>query len=97
MTEPRRTPAQAVLTVEDVEEISPDLIRVTAGGDGYDDFTDNPFTDKYVKVLFADPAHGLTPPYDLARLRATVDVDATNCFFVTDEDVFCHGQIWEKV
>lgn len=69
MTEPRRTPAQAVLTVEDVEEISPDLIRVTAGGEGYDDFTDNPFTDKYVKVLFADPAHGLTPPYDLARLR----------------------------
>ncbi len=70
MTEPRRTPAQAVLTVQEVEELSPDLIRVTAGGDGYDDFTDNVFTDKYVKILFADPAHDLVAPYDLARLRA---------------------------
>ena len=67
--QPRRTPSQAVLTVEQVEQISPDLVRITAGGDGYDDFTDNVYTDKYVKILFADPIHALTPPYDLARLR----------------------------
>jgi NADPH-dependent ferric siderophore reductase len=68
--QPRKAPSQAVLTVQEVEQISPDLIRVTAGGDGYEAFTDNSSTDKYVKILFADPSHGLTPPYDLAQLRA---------------------------
>ena len=67
--QPRRAPEQAVLTVQQVEQVSPDLIRVTAGGDGYDAFRDNDSTDKYVKILFADPRHGLTPPYDLAQLR----------------------------
>lgn len=67
--QPRKAPSQAVLTVQTVEQVSPDLIRVTAGGDGYADFTDNVYTDKYVKIMFADPAHGLTPPYDLTRLR----------------------------
>lgn len=67
--QPRKAPSQAVLTVQEVEQISPDLIRITAGGDGYEAFTDNSCTDKYVKILFADPSHALTPPYDLARLR----------------------------
>lgn len=68
--QPRKAPSQAVLEVQEVEQVSPDLIRVTAGGDGYAAFTDNDSTDKYVKVLFADPSHGLVPPYDLAQLRA---------------------------
>ncbi|WP_435748513.1 siderophore-interacting protein [Microbacterium sp. PMB16] len=67
--QPRKAAEQAVLTVQHVEQVSPDLIRITAGGDGYDAFRDNAFTDKYVKILFADPRHGLTPPYDLARIR----------------------------
>lgn len=67
--QPRTAPTQAVLTVEQVEQVSPDLIRITAGGDGYSAFRDNDSTDKYVKILFADPRHGLTPPYDLAQLR----------------------------
>ncbi|NKF31283.1 siderophore-interacting protein, partial [Pseudomonas sp. BGM005] len=61
--QPRKAPSQAVLTVQEVEQISPDLIRITAGGEGYEAFIDNSSTDKYVKILFADPAHGLTPPY----------------------------------
>ena len=65
----RKNLAQAVLTVQEVERLSPGLVRITAGGDGYDAFTDNEFTDRYVKILFADPAHGLVPPYDLAALR----------------------------
>ncbi|WP_194764416.1 siderophore-interacting protein [Microbacterium sp. UFMG61] len=68
--QPRKAPSQAVLTVQEVEQISPDLIRITAGGEGYEAFIDNSSTDKYVKILFADPAHGLTPPYDLTQLRA---------------------------
>ncbi|MFJ4998844.1 siderophore-interacting protein [Microbacterium sp. NPDC088619] len=67
--QPRRTPSQAVLSVQQVEQVSPDLVRITAGGDGYEAFTDNVFADKYVKILFADPRHGLTPPYDLGQLR----------------------------
>lgn len=67
--QPRRAPEQAILTVQDVEQVSPDLIRITAGGDGYDAIRDNVYTDKYVKILFADPRHALIPPYDLARLR----------------------------
>ncbi|KJQ52507.1 siderophore-interacting protein [Microbacterium sp. SA39] len=67
--QPRRAPEQAILAVQQVEQVSPDLIRITAGGAGYDAFRDNDFTDKYVKILFADSRHGLTPPYDLARLR----------------------------
>lgn len=67
--QPRRTPSQAVLTVEQVQQVSPELVRITAGGEGYEAFNDNVYTDKYVKILFADPRHGLTPPYDLAQLR----------------------------
>ncbi len=67
--QPRRTPSQAVLSVQQVEQVSPDLVRITAGGDGYEAFHDNVYTDKYVKILFADPRHGLIPPYDLAQLR----------------------------
>lgn len=67
MTRPSRP--QIVLTVLETERVSPELIRVVAGGPGFADFTDNGFTDRYVKILFADPAHGLEPPYDLAALR----------------------------
>ena len=45
------------------------LIRIRAGGEGFDALNSNEATDKYVKLMFADPAHGLTPPYDLAELR----------------------------
>ena len=48
--QPRRTPSQAVLSVQRVEQVSPDLVRITAGGDGYEAFTDNVFSDKYVKL-----------------------------------------------
>ncbi|MFJ2368137.1 siderophore-interacting protein [Microbacterium sp. NPDC087665] len=67
--QPRKAPTQAVLTVQEVEQVSPELIRITAGGDGYEAFNDNIYTDKYVKILFANPRHGLVPPYDLAQLR----------------------------
>lgn len=60
---------QAILTVQEVTEISPNLIRVKAGGEGFDALSPNEATDKYVKLMFADPKHRLTPPYDLAELR----------------------------
>jgi NADPH-dependent ferric siderophore reductase len=62
--------AQAILTVLEVTEVSPRLVRVRLGGsETFDNITSNESTDKYVKLLFADPAHGLVPPYDLTELR----------------------------
>jgi NADPH-dependent ferric siderophore reductase len=61
---------QTVLDVIRTERLTPHLTRVIAGGAGFADFQDNGYTDRYVKLLFADPAHGLEPPYDLEQIRA---------------------------
>ena len=47
------------------------LCRITAGGPGFEALRMNEFTDKYAKLIVADPGLGLTPPYDLAALRET--------------------------
>jgi NADPH-dependent ferric siderophore reductase len=66
---------QAVLTVQRREWLSPHTVRITAGGPGFDALRMNEFTDKYAKIIFADPALGLTPPYDLAVLRESLPPD----------------------
>src|SRR6202012_5398898 len=63
---------QAVLTVLGRERLSPHTVRITAGGPGFDALRMNEFTDKYAKILFVDPALGLTPPYDLAARRESL-------------------------
>src|ERR1700722_14509213 len=63
---------QAVLAVLGREQLSPHTVRITAGGPGFDALRMNEFTDKYAKILFVDPALGLTPPYDLAALRESL-------------------------
>ena len=63
---------QAVLTVQHQHWLSPHTVRITAGGPGFDALRMNEFTDKYAKIIFADPALGLTPPYDLAALRESL-------------------------
>lgn len=74
-TDPARKKArtQAVLTVRRTEQLGPHLIRVVVGGDGFGDVRDNDFTDKYVKIWFADRTLGLTPPYDIDALRERLD------------------------
>jgi len=66
---------QAVLTVLDRRWLSPHMVRITAGGPGFDALRVNEFTDKYAKLIFADPGLGLTPPYDLAILRESLPPD----------------------
>ena len=66
---------QAVLTVQHQEWLSPHTVRITAGGPGFDALRMNEFTDKYAKIIFADPDLGLTPPYDLAALRESLPPD----------------------
>ncbi|HTF10094.1 MAG TPA: siderophore-interacting protein [Asanoa sp.] len=69
MTTPvRQGRAQHVLAVESTEQVTPHLVRVILSGDSLSGFADNGHTDAYVKLLFADPALGLRPPYDLAAL-----------------------------
>jgi NADPH-dependent ferric siderophore reductase len=66
---------QAVLTVQHRERLSPHTVRITAGGPGFDALRMNEFTDKYAKIIFADPDLRLTPPYDLAALRESLPPD----------------------
>ena len=63
---------QAVLSVLRRDQLSPHTVRITAGGPGFEALRMNDFTDKYAKILFVDPALGLTPPYDLAALRESL-------------------------
>lgn len=69
--QPRKRPdrPQHVGEVVSAEWISPNMVRVIAGGEGLANFEDKGMTDAYVKILFPDPALGLEPPYDMARLR----------------------------
>lgn len=66
---PRGPRPQTVLEVTGSERLSPHLVRLRLGGPGFAAFEDNDFSDRYVKLMLPDPAHGLTPPYDLAALR----------------------------
>ena len=61
---------QVVLEVLASETLSEHMVRLTLGGEGFAAYRDKDATDKYVKLLFADPALGLEPPYDLDALRA---------------------------
>ena len=71
----RPTRPQAVLAVLGRESLSPHTVRITAGGPGFEALRMNEFTDKYAKIIFVDPALGLTPPYDLAALRESLPPD----------------------
>ena len=82
---PRRDRPQTVLEVLETAWLSPHLVRVVAGGDGFAAFTTNEHTDKYVKIYFAKPELGLEPPYDVAALRDTLapeDVPVTRTYTV---------------
>jgi NADPH-dependent ferric siderophore reductase len=67
---PARAPRpQVVLEVVATERLSEHMVRLTLGGPGFTAFQNKDATDKYVKLLFADPELGLEPPYDLDELR----------------------------
>ncbi|UOR01786.1 siderophore-interacting protein [Leucobacter allii] len=71
----RRGGRQHVLTVVRTERLTPHLVRVHLGGEGFAAFLGEADperiakTDTYVKLLFARPELGLEPPYDLEVLR----------------------------
>ena len=92
----RRGTAQLVLDVVGTEWLSPQLVRIHLGGDGFDAFVAGADperlakTDKYVKILFAKPELGLEPPYDLDALRETLipeDMPARRTYTVRTVDM----------
>jgi NADPH-dependent ferric siderophore reductase len=70
-----------VFTVERTDRVSPHLVRVHLGGPAFDAFVGDAepsrlaATDKYVKLMFAKPGLGLTPPYDLSELRERLPLE----------------------
>lgn len=83
MTAPQATRPprpQIVLTVLDREWLTPHLVRITAGGTGFAEFSTNGYTDKYVKIRFTDPADDrpVTRTYTVRKVdaeRQTVAID----------------------
>jgi NADPH-dependent ferric siderophore reductase len=57
------------LRVLRTEWLTPHMIRVVLGGERFAEFTDNGFTDKYVKLLFPKPGVEYPEPIDLDTIR----------------------------
>lgn len=71
-----------MLSVVRNERLSPHFVRLTLGGDGFDDFVpaggDRPGewdTDMYVKIIFAPEGVTYPEPLDLDQVRATYPPD----------------------
>lgn len=73
MAEQTKRRPQYVFQVVGVETVAPHMVRVLFGGPDFDAFAseaaERTNTDPYVKMMFAKPELGLTPPYDLDALR----------------------------
>jgi len=95
MSTPTAAPARPVrpqitLSVVRREQLSPHLVRIVLSGDQFESFVTNDATDKYVKIHFAKPELGLTPPFDAALLRETLapeDLPVTRTYTVRNVDL----------
>ncbi|MFF1882796.1 siderophore-interacting protein [Pseudarthrobacter sp. NPDC058196] len=63
---------QVNLTVLRKEQLSPHMVRIIAGGDGFKDFVNNAFVDRYVKIVFPQPGVDYPSPLDLWTVRETM-------------------------
>ncbi|WP_411375596.1 siderophore-interacting protein [Arthrobacter sp. MPF02] len=54
------------------EQLSPHMVRIVAGGDGFSDFVNNGFVDRYVKIVFPQPGIEYPSPLDLWSIRETM-------------------------
>ncbi|WP_404474600.1 siderophore-interacting protein [Microbacterium aerolatum] len=66
---------QIVLEVIERIRLTPHLVRIVAGGPGMSAVEDNGFADAYTKMLFAPAEAGITPPYDMDRLREELPIE----------------------
>lgn len=63
---------QVNLTVLRREQLSPHMVRIVAGGEGFGDFVNNGYADRYVKIVFPQPGVEYPEPLDLWRIRETM-------------------------
>lgn len=68
----RNTRPQTVLTVLRREELSPHMVRIIAGGEGFSRYTNNAYVDRYVKIAFPQPGVAYPEPLDLWTIRETM-------------------------
>lgn len=68
----KKSRPQINLSVLRREELSPHMVRIVAGGDGFADFVNNGYVDRYVKIVFPQPGVEYPSPLDLWSIRETM-------------------------
>ena len=71
----RKSRPQTNLTVLRREELSPHMVRIVAGGDGFSGYVNNDYVDRYVKIAFPQPGVEYPLPLDLWAIRETMPRD----------------------
>ncbi|MGY2743663.1 siderophore-interacting protein [Arthrobacter sp. UYCu723] len=68
----RKSRPQINLSVLRREQLSPQMVRVVAGGPGFDGYVNNGFVDRYIKIAFPQPGIDYPEPLDLWAIRETM-------------------------
>lgn len=71
-TASRTSRPQTDLMVLRREELSPHMVRIVAGGPGFDGYINNGYVDRYVKIAFPQPGVEYPDPLDLWAVRDTM-------------------------
>ncbi|MDV8149495.1 siderophore-interacting protein [Arthrobacter sp. B10-11] len=71
----RKSRPQTNLTVLRREELSPHMVRIVAGGDGFSGYVNNDYVDRYVKIAFPQPGIEYPLPLDLWAIRESMPRD----------------------
>lgn len=71
-TASRNSRPQTDLTVLRREQLSPHMVRIVAGGPGFDGYVNNGYVDRYVKIAFPQPGVEYPHPLDLWAVRETM-------------------------
>lgn len=68
----RKSRPQTNLTVLRREELSPHMVRIVAGGEGFSGYVNNDYVDRYVKIAFPQPDVEYPLPLDLWAIRESM-------------------------
>ena len=73
--------------VKDVEQLSPNMMRVVLGGRKLENFTSTDFTDQYIKAYFIPSGAPYSVPFDLEEARMTGDVREIRKHLINDRGI----------
>jgi NADPH-dependent ferric siderophore reductase len=68
----RKSRPQINLTVLRREQLSAHMVRIVAGGEGFAEYVNNDFVDRYVKIAFPQPGVEYPEPLDLWAVRESM-------------------------